>query len=56
MKYELKECGVEEGKALQVMKLFAELGKMYSKVHWEQRKKLKPLAKWPSPRRVSPWQ
>jgi len=30
----------------EVMKLFGELGKMYSKIHWEQRKKLKPLAKW----------
>lgn len=30
----------------EVIKLFSELGKMYSKIHWEQRKKLKPLAKW----------
>ena len=30
----------------EVMRLFGELGKMYSKIHWEQRKKLKPLAKW----------
>ncbi len=30
----------------EVTKLFGELGKMYSKIHWEQRKKLKPLAKW----------
>lgn len=30
----------------EVMKLFCELGKQYSKIQWEQRKKLKPLAKW----------
>src|SRR3990167_9816790 len=30
----------------EVVKLYSELGKMYSKIHWEQRKKLKPLAKW----------
>lgn len=30
----------------EVIKLFSELGKQYSKIQWEQRKKLKPLAKW----------
>lgn len=30
----------------EVVKLFEKLGHTYSKVHWEQRKKLKPLAKW----------
>lgn len=30
----------------EVVKLFSELGKQYSKIHWEQRKQLKPLAKW----------
>lgn len=30
----------------EVVKLFGELGRMYSKIHWNQRKKLKPLAKW----------
>ncbi|MCX7122005.1 MAG: plasmid replication initiator TrfA [Gammaproteobacteria bacterium] len=30
----------------EVIRLFSDLGKMYSKIHWEQRKKLKPLAKW----------
>lgn len=30
----------------EVIKLFGSLGKMYSKIQWEQRKKLKPLAKW----------
>ncbi|OGT39929.1 MAG: hypothetical protein A3E81_02080 [Gammaproteobacteria bacterium RIFCSPHIGHO2_12_FULL_36_30] len=30
----------------EVVKLYSELGKMYSKIHWDQRKQLKPLAKW----------
>ena len=30
----------------EVVKLFSVLGRMYSKIHWEQRKRLKPLAKW----------
>ena len=30
----------------EVEKLFRELGRMYSKIHWDQRKNLNPLAKW----------
>lgn len=30
----------------EIVKLFTELGRAYSKIHWEQRKKLNPLAKW----------
>ncbi|OGT32624.1 MAG: hypothetical protein A3C44_04510 [Gammaproteobacteria bacterium RIFCSPHIGHO2_02_FULL_39_13] len=30
----------------EMVKLYSELGKMYTKVQWEQRKKLGPLAKW----------
>lgn len=30
----------------EVVKLFSKLGQVYSKIHWEQRKKLNPLAKW----------
>lgn len=30
----------------EVIKLFGNIGETYSKIHWEQRKKLGPLAKW----------
>lgn len=30
----------------EVVKLFQAIGRMYTKVHWDQRMKLKPLAKW----------
>lgn len=30
----------------EVVKLFSKLGQVYSKIHWEQRKQLNPLAKW----------
>ncbi len=30
----------------EIVKLFSLIGSMYTKIHWEQRSKLKPLAKW----------
>lgn len=30
----------------EIVKLFGRLGQTHSKIHWEQRSKLKPLAKW----------